>query len=77
LNKSDSQIINYLHQGSKQKKKLLLTSKHPYPIELLQLFKVKPIPFSVKYNLAKFMEKNYKNEINLSYEDILNKFNLL
>ena len=77
LNKSDSQIINYLHQGSKQKKKLLLTSKHPYPIELLQLFKVKPIPFSVKYNLAKFMEKNYKSEINLSYEDIHNKFNLL
>lgn len=77
LKKSDSQIIDYLHQGSKQKIKLLLTSKHPYPIELLQLFKLKPIPFSVKYNLAKFVEKNYKSETNLSYEDILNKFNLL
>ena len=77
LKKSDSQIIDYLHQGSKQKIKLLLTSKSPYPIELLQLFKVKPIPFSVKYNLAKFIEKNYKNEINLSYEEILDKLNLL
>jgi hypothetical protein len=77
LKKSDSQIIDYLHQGSKQKIELLLTSRHPYPIELLQLFKVKPIPFSVKYNLAKFVEKNYKSETNLSYEDILNKFNLL
>lgn len=77
LKKSDSQIIDYLHQGSKQKIKLLLTSKSPYSIELLQLFKVKPIPFSVKYNLAKFIEKNYKNEINLSYEEILDKLNLL
>lgn len=77
LKKSDSQIIDYLHEGSKQKIKLLLDSKHPYPIELLQLFKVKPISFSVKYNLAKFVEKNYKSETNLSYEDILNKFNLL
>ncbi|MBB1543285.1 MAG: hypothetical protein HG456_000765 [candidate division SR1 bacterium] len=77
LKKRDSQIIDYLHQGSKQKIKLLLTSKSPYSIELLQLFKVKPIPFSVKYNLAKFIEKNYKNEINLSYEEILDKLNLL
>jgi len=70
-------MIDYLHQVSKQKIELLLTSKHPYPIELLQLFKVKPIPFSVKYNLAKFIEKNYKNEISLSYEEILDKLNLL
>ena len=77
LKKSDNQIMNYLHQGSKQKIELLLTSKSPYPIELLQLFKVKPIPFSVKYNLAKFIEKNYKNETNLSYEEILDKLNLL
>ena len=77
LNKSEQEITSYLHQDSKQKIQLLLTSKSPYPIELLQLFKVKPIPFSVKYNLAKFIEKNYKNEINLSYEEILDKLNLL
>ena len=77
LKKSDNQIMDYLHQGSKQKIELLRTSESPYPIELLQLFKVKPIPFSVKYNLAKFIEKNCKNEISLSYEEILDKLNLL
>lgn len=78
LKKSEKEINDYLEKPSKEKINLLNDSKNPYPIELIQLFKPKTIPFSVKYNLAKYIEKNYKNELNsLKYEDILNKFELL
>ncbi|NUJ97582.1 transposase [Candidatus Gracilibacteria bacterium] len=73
LKKSEEDIKNYLKQDSKEKIYLLNNSKNPYSIELIQLFKPKTIPFSVKYNLSKYLEKNY----NLKYEDILNKFDLL
>ncbi|MDD3794022.1 MAG: hypothetical protein PHI37_04370 [Candidatus Gracilibacteria bacterium] len=73
LNKSEEDIKNYLKQNSKEKINLLNNAKNHYFIELIHLFKPKTIPFSVKYNLAKYLEKNF----NLKYEDILNKFDLL
>lgn len=73
LKKSEKEINIFLEKSSKEKINLLNNARNPYFIELIQLFKAKTVPFSVKYNLSKYLEKNF----NLKYEDILNKFDLL
>ena len=77
LKEDEESIKCYLEKSAKEKIEFIQSSNQPYSIKLIQLFKPKEIPFSVKYNLAKFLEKNYKSELNLNYDEILDKLNLL
>ena len=77
LKEDEESIKCYLEKSAKEKIELIQSSNHLYSIKLIQLFKPREIPFSVKYNLAKFLEKNYKSELNLNYDEILDKLNLL